>query len=165
MKERLKGMSSYVNFYLRANEIFAPIGSYSRSSEVYKAIDKYVGYNELVSLTPEIFNDVIQEVEEKIARMRKRRAVDENRIRLIMDSANSTMDEKLQAVNDIECNFEEMDAYVDELNFAADVMRVFINMIDAYEYGGDGGLDNDPNHYIYAGIDAIGSMEYVVDKE
>lgn len=158
-------MSSYVNFYLRANEIFAPIGSYSRSNEVYQAIQDHLYYEKLVALTPSILNDVIQEVEEKIARMRKHRATDENRIHLIMDSANSTMDEKLQAVNDIECNFEEMDAYIDELNFVADVMRVFINMIDAYEYGGDGGLDNDPNHYIYAGIDAVGSMEYVVDKE
>ena len=157
-------MSSYVNFYLRVNENFAPIGSWSRSNEIYQVMQYKVPYEKIRPLTSKEISSIIHELEDSAARIERAKAKDQESIKMIMDAANTSLDEKLEAVGQIESNFEEMDAYISEVNFAADTLRVFFNMIDDFKYSDELVFDNDYNHYIYAGIEAYGRMEDVVNE-
>ena len=154
-------MSSYVNFYLRVNDSFAPIGSYSRSSEMYQVMNYYCPYGKIWAFTPGKLLDIIKEFTNKANRMKEERKEDEKRCEMIMQ-ANNPLNEKMEAVYEIESNFEEMDLSIQELEFAADTLRVFYNMIDDFRYcGSSGTFSNDYNHYIYAGVEALGSLENV----
>lgn len=154
-------MSSYVNFYLRVNDSFAPIGSYSRSSEMYQMMQTRCPYEKIAALTSSDLLDVIHEFENKINRMKEVRKADEKRCEMIMQ-ANNSLDEKLQAIEDIESNFTDMDDYIEENQFAADTLRVFCHMIDEFRYTD---FSNDFNHCIYAGIEAAGDLESVFGED
>ncbi len=157
-------MSSYVNFYLRVNDSFAPLGSYSRSSEMYQAMQARCPYEKIAALTSNDLLDIIHGFEDKINHMKEVRKADEKRCELIMQ-ANNPLDEKLQAVDDIESNFADMDDFIEELQFAADTLRVFRNMIEEFKYTDSSNkFSNDFNHYIYAGIEATGDLESVFEE-
>lgn len=156
-------MSSYVNFYLRMNNSFAPIGSYSRSNEIYQAIQHAVPYEKITPLTSRAFDEMIRELESKAQKMADAKKRDQERIALIMNAANTSLDEKLSAVAEIESNFADMDEYISDVNFAADTFRVFLNIIDDVRYSDNTYMDNDCDHYIYAGIEAYGRMEDVIE--
>ena len=158
-------MSSYVNFYLRINDNFAPIGSYSRSSSMYQAMSNVVPYEKIVALRPNQITEVIHNLEESAARMRKVKENDRAMCDKIMNTANNSIEDKLSAIAEIESNFDEMDSYIEEVNFAADTLRVFLNMIDDFRYSDECRFDNDYFHYIYAGIESYGRMEDVADEE
>ena len=153
-------MSSYVNFYLRVNDSFAPIGSWSRSSELYRAMEDYCPYEKLCAFDSATLMDVIHNLEDKIDRMKEMRKFDENRCQMIMQ-ANNSIDEKLEAIYNIESNFEEIDSSIEETAFAADTLRVFYNMIEDFRFSDDGKFSNDYNHYVYAGIEANGDLESI----
>ena len=44
-------MSSYVHFFVRKNDVFAPIATYGRSSKIYYAFDQFAPYGKIRALT------------------------------------------------------------------------------------------------------------------
>ncbi len=152
-------MSSYANFYLRMNDSFAPIGCYSRNSEIYKAVDDFCFYGQIRAFTIEKLNEIINNLESKINNIRKQDKIDEQHCQMIMQAANNSIEAKMEAIYNIESNREERNEYVEELEFAADTFRVFLNMIDDFKYSSlNQNFSNDSNHYIYVGIEACGDL-------
>ena len=90
-------MSSYVNFYLRINDLFVPIGSYSRSSEMYQTMYHYCPYGKIKALTKENLYEVINDLETRAQRIKDFRAADEKRCDMIMQ-ANNALEEKMEDV-------------------------------------------------------------------
>lgn len=43
-------MSSYINFFIRSDNRFLPLGDFSRSSEIYQRLDNNVPYEKLKAL-------------------------------------------------------------------------------------------------------------------
>ena len=152
-------MSSYVNFYLRINDLFVPVGSYSRSSEMYQIMYHYCPYGKIKALTQENIYEVINDLESKVQKIKDSRAVGEKRCEMIMQ-ANNTLEEKIKAISDIMSIFNEMDIDIEELSFSTDTLRVFSNMIEEFSY--DNKFSNDYNHYLYAGIEAEGTLENII---
>ena len=157
-------MSSYVNFYLRVNDKFAPIGSYSRSTEMYKAVSSQLPYEKIRALTAGDLMLYIRDLENAADNVKIVCERDRSHISLIMNAENTSLDEKLDTVDDIEENCRECEDYISELMFAADTLRVFYNMIDEFKYYNESGFTNDAEHYIYAGIEAYGNLESVVGE-
>lgn len=158
-------MSSYVNFYLRINDNFAPIGNYSRSSVMYEVMRDVVPYDKIVALRSNQITEIIHNLEKKMAKLKKDKENDQATCDKIMRIANNTIEEKLSAIAEIESNLDEMDSYIDEVNFTINTLQVFLNMIDDFRYRDDCGFDNDYFHYIYAGIESFGRIENVVNED
>ena len=152
-------MSSYVNFYLRINDLFVPIGSYSRSSEMYQTMYHYCPYGKIKALTKENLYEVINDLETRAQRIKDFRAADEKRCDMIMQ-ANNALEEKMEAISDIMSGFNEMDTNIKEVSFSVDTLRVFSNMIEEFSYNNK--FSNDYNHYLYAGIEADGTLENII---
>jgi len=148
-------MSSYISFFVRVNDTFAPIGSWSRNSEMYQAMQDWCPYEKIRAFSFNDLMNVVKELEDKA------READEKRCQMIMQ-ANNSVEEKMEAVNEIESNYEEMDSFIEEVQFAADTLRVFCNMIDDFKFA-EIKFTNDYNHYIYAGIEVCGTLEEVVE--
>ena len=151
-------MSSYVNFYLRVNDSFAPIGSYSRSNEMYQVVSRGVPYEKIVALKSRDITNFIKQLENSVEDVKKYYEKSKSRIPLIMNAENTSLDEKLATVAEIEQGFDAADEYISEITFAADTLRVFLNMIDDFKYS-NSDFKNDADHYIYAGIEACGRLE------
>lgn len=153
-------MSSYVNFYLRINDLFVPIGSYSRNSKMYQTMYHYCPYGKIKALTKENLYEIINnDLETRIQNIKDFRAADEKRCEMIMQ-ANNTLEEKMEAISDIMSGFDEMDTDIEELSFSADTLRVFSNIIEEFSYNNQ--FSNDYNHYLYAGIEADGTLENII---
>lgn len=152
-------MSSYVNFYLRINDLFVPIGSYSRSSEMYQIMDHYCPYGKIKPLTKDSLYKIINDLEDRKQKIKDFRIANEKRCDMIMQ-ANNTIEEKMEAISSIMSGFNDMDTDIEELSFSADTLRVFSNMIEEFSYNNK--FSNDCNHYLYAGIEADGTLENII---
>lgn len=157
-------MSSYVNFYLRINNNFAPIGSWSRSSQLYQHIHYNIPYEKIKPLTIEELEKIIYELDKDKQKFEKMKIEDEYRINRIMNAENTPLKDKLNAVADIESCFEDIDNTIKEYEYAIIALRIFGEMIDDFHYSSEITFDNDYNHYIYAGIEAYGRIENIVDE-
>ena len=156
-------MSQYINFYLRVNDTFVPVGSYSRSLEIYQIAHNYVPYEHIVNLTEKDFNLMMEDAEARVRKNKSEMQKLKETISLIM-SANSPLREKMAEADNIEEEIREIEESNSGLDFAYDIFLHFYDMINDARYGIDS-LDNDYNHYIYAGIEAVGSLENVVEDK
>ena len=159
-------MSAYVNFYLRVNENFAPLGSYSRSSQIYKIMGAYLPWEKIVALDVSTLQRFRSEVEDILHFTQKDKDRGIAKCKSIMDAANTPLEEKLSAVANIEDNLKELDEYIEELNDAISIFSFFIGMIEDFKYYPSEycSFKGDADHYLYAGIEAIGSIENIVEE-
>ena len=152
-------MSSYVNFYLRMNDKFAPIGSWSRSSAMYQTWQNFVPFEKICPITDETLTRVIDLFEDQISSLEQQKTDYNADISLIMNAENTPLEEKMDGVAGIREEIKEINDEIEGLQFTISTMEVFHNMIEDYRYADDAKFDNDYNNYIYGGIEAFGRLE------
>ena len=155
-------MSSYVNFYLRINDNFAPIGDFSRNSKVYET---YYGcgfssYERILPLHEEHLRILKDYVIRKIKTEKETKERYEKRISLIMNAENTPLNEKLEEIDYIEEAIGEISQDIEEYEYARNYFDFLEDMIVNYHFS-DKSFENDYFHYIYAGIEANGDLESV----
>lgn len=158
-------MSSYVNFYIRVNKSFIPIGSYSRSSSLYQAISQMLPYEKIIALTSEKIGRVIDKIEEEIEAFEKLKEKDKQTCNKILSMIGNSVEEKMASIYSIEAEDENIECELEELKYSKNVLQVYLDMIDEIHYSDGYVMDNDYNHYIYAGVEACGSMENILENE
>lgn len=154
-------MSQYVNFYIRVNNSFIPIADYSRNNYIYRVFE-YLPYEKIKALTYDDF--IIRKDKIKGDREYAEKMIAEvNAKKEFIAKTDASLEEKLQQYNfATECIAEYQDD-IESCNFALDFIYFLEEMIDAIRYNEDGlNMDNDYNHYLYAGIEAIGSIENII---
>ena len=154
-------MSQYINFYVRINDNFAPIGSYSRSSEIYQTAHHRVPYEHITPLRVSDFDEMIKNIEERIDTKKKDKKYYLDMITLVMN-ANNSIGEKMEEVDSLNCSIREIKESIEELEGAMYLFSVYSDMIEDYQYSGIS-YENDYSHYIYAGIEANGTLEDVIE--
>ena len=155
-------MSSYVNFYLRINENFAPIGSFSRNNEVYQYIYSFIPFEKIRPITRHDFSEFIKNINQDIGKYEKYKLDNQADIQRAMSLTDRPVDEIMEYVHKVEFAIQKEDKIISELKYAQDVFIVYQGMIDDARYS-DLCFDNDCDHYIYAGIEACGGMENIVE--
>ena len=154
-------MSSYVNFYLRVNDTFAPIGSYSRNNKMYEYMDCYCPYEKIRPFTVDDFIEIINSLKDNKHNIKQARKTEKKHYTAIIQ-ANNSVEEKLNALYESESSLKEMDKEIAEINFTINTLQIFCNMIDDFKYS-TSDFSNDYNHYIYAGIEACGDINSVTE--
>lgn len=150
----------HINIYLRANDTFIPIGSYIEGTPIFNILNNYAPDLKLAALISQDFitftNDAIERIEaDKVSEEEERKTIS-----TIMNS-NNAIREKLKLIDEIEANIKNYENEINQLEYAKCIFSQFFGMINLLE---ESGLyfDNDADHYIYFGVDAIGSMENVL---
>ncbi len=158
-------MSSYINFYLRVNDNFAPIDSYSRSTELYQAISGNLPYEHIRAYTQADILEWIRTLEGQKERYEETKRQNEKRCSRVMEAKNTPLVEKIQYTEDIDDMNEELDRFIKEIEYTIHTLQIFRSMIDEYKWvDNEDSFKNDYNHYIYAGIEANGTLENVIDE-
>jgi hypothetical protein len=130
---------------------------------MYREINDLVPYEKIRAITPQDLKDYINDLKEAERRVQKMKQEDEQRIQLIMSAANSTLQEKMEYVEEIRANFMEMDDLIEEYSSAVSTLQVYLDMINEFRFSGMY-FDNNYEHYIYAGVEANGDMESIVGE-
>lgn len=147
-------MSSYVEFFIKAGDFYAPIYSECRSGAIYQAFQYQVPYEQSRALTQKDLDEVCSEQRSEKATYEQRISAAQEKIEWLRTSTLSA-EERMEAYND-EC--EMMEYYKEEIANADRVMNFCSWLSDIMEevrYLPDTAkrLEVDPDHYIFVGID------------
>ena len=144
-------MSAYIQFFVRNENAFMPIGIYCRGSKIYEYFDEYTPWEKIKCITRPLLNKIRDDVNEDILSYQKRydRAKE---MKEYVATMNNSMDEKLEQIENIEeilgvCleGIEKAEYVKNYLNFLGDI-------IEAVEYE----EHIDYKSYLYVGIE-VGS--------
>lgn len=146
-------MSSYINFYLKVEDKYCPLGSYSRNCSEYQFFKNFIPYEELAPLTLEKLADVKEDVEFSIGNKKKAIIRYSNDIELIK-TFNNPVEDKMELIENhlstIEEIKEDLEADVSCLAFIHFLTNILTDIgYDAYAKSHDIKADN----YLWAGID------------
>lgn len=161
-------MSSYINFFIRSDDKFLPLGDFSRSSEIYQRLHNDVPYEKLRALTYAELDSIEDDILEDKRVLNDKIATYKNEINLITTFTNS-VEEKIIEIHRVEEAINDIKEELDELDFAKGWFNSLCRMIDsASDY-----TDEEYNHlldadkYIYAGVEVpcVPTLKDVEDEE
>ena len=144
-------MSAYIQFFIRKDEAFMPIGSYCRSSAIYQAFDEYIPWEAIKALNEPLLDkiyglvvDDINHHKEQIEKIKEHRA--------FIATFNNSIDEKMEMLENVEAmlhEYEEGLASLERVKAYICFLKDIIEDVTFTEH-------IDENAYLYAGIE-IGS--------
>ena len=141
-------MSAYIQFFIRNNEAFMPIGTYCRSSAIYQAFDEYIPWEKIRPITEpllrKIYSNVIDDIREYTDHIDKTKEH-----RAFIATFNNPMDEKIEMLDSIEEILGEYEEGLEQLNTVKSYIHFLNDIIEAVEF--EDSIDE--NNYLYAGIE------------
>jgi len=146
-------MSSYISFYLKVEDKYCPLGSYSRNCSEYRFFKDFVPYEKLGPLTLDNLSTIKEDVDFSIKNKEEAIKNYSNNIELIKTFNNSAED-KLQLIGQNLEVVEEFKEGLEEDNKCLTFISFLMNiLIDAnYDtYAKDHGIKAD--NYLWAGIE------------
>lgn len=154
-------MSQYLCVYLRMGDKFTPIGTYSRSNVIYQAFDHFP-YENIRAVKPTDLTKIMSHLREMAEDYNKALQKTLDSIDMIINAANTPLEEKLDAIDNYQDYAEEIKQRIQEVQDAMGIVSTYEDIIDAYHYSEpEEKFENDYFHYLYAGIEAHGSMENI----
>ena len=151
-------MSSYIHFFVRKNDVFAPIATYGRSSKIYYAFDQLAPYGKIRALTASNLRVVDSEYLDRAEYFENQIREVRDRIQLIA-SFNNDLEDKLRAIEGEESFIAEIKADAEETAAAHMFIGFLRDIIAEVEYDSK----YDPDNYLYVGIDC-GDEDGEVDE-
>ena len=122
-------MSQYLNIYIRCNDTFMPLMSFSRSTTMYQAFnDTYVPYGKIKQITEAQVANVKESLTVSTNNMRNIRKKREEEKSLIA-TFNNSAEEKLSLIEDLNMSIDEIDEELEELATAMAMLRVFDDIL------------------------------------
>ena len=139
-------MSSYIQFYIKKKGIYVPIGTYCRSSVIYRNFEADWGV--LKPLTQWRLRNIMTELKEEEERFNKQ--IDENKLKIdFIQEANNSMEEKMHTLSDILYEIDEVQESIEEVQYAIYFVKFLDDILDEC----DDYNDLDADNYIYYGIE------------
>ena len=161
-------MSSYINFFIRSDDKFLPLGDFSRSSEIYQRLHNDVPYEKLRALTYEELDSIEDDILEDKRKYEYKIKEYEKEINLIT-TFNNSAEEKLNEIESVKETIKDIKEEIDELDFAKGWFNSLCRMIDSASAYTDENYNHlvDADKYIYAGVEVpcVPNLKDVEDEE
>lgn len=148
-------MSSYMHFFVRVGDKFAPIATYLRSSKPYEAFERCAPYEKIKALqlrnldaAEEDFREGIESYQKSIEREKAKLEW----LKTASFSSEERMDLYYECTQSIEDYEEELPQLERGLAFCSFLREMISEAKDESKYG-ENPLGLDPAAYIYIGID------------
>lgn len=149
-------MSQYISFYLRCEDKFLPLMSFSRSTTLYQAFnDTYVPYGHIKPVTHHQLMLVAESLSNSESNMRQilvRREAE----KALIPSFNNSTDEKLEAIEELDESIYEIKEELSSIEAAKTTVGVFADIIDEAKYHKDEATINgcSEENYLFVGVEA-----------
>ena len=126
-------MSSYINFYVEKNNVYIPIGSYSRNNPMYRCGGNFTPYEGGRILDHDVFGWFEEEFEEEIKDLKNSIERYNKENELIKDISGATLNEKLERITENEAFIEECKEELDLCEAQLNHLRFLYNINDDYD--------------------------------
>ena len=142
-------MSQYLNFYIKSDNKFLPLFSYSRNSAIYEYANEYAPYDDGKIITSSIINSILNDIkyEEESYTPTLERIAEKKQLICQM---NNSVDDKMQAIFDCNSELNEVNEIKDGLNQARIFYEFLDDILSNIEY--DRYVTN-KNEYLWFGIE------------
>jgi len=149
-------MSAYIQFFIRHEDTFLPIGVFSRNNVIYQVFDDIAPWEKLRPISEMHLNDVdniikslIKEGEDALAR--------EAEERKLIASFNNSVEEKLMALEGRNEFVREVKDDIKNAEAAQRYVWTLRDILESIEY-----TDFNKQPYIYVGIEVEGKVEELI---
>lgn len=144
-------MSAYIQFFIRNENAFMPIGRYIRGSRIYQYFDEYTPYGKIKVVTRPLLDKIRDDVNDDILYYQKRydRAKE---MKEYVAGMNNSMDEKMEWVENIEATLGDCCEEIEKVECVKHYLNFLDDIIDSVEYK----EHIDHKNYLYVGIE-VGS--------
>ena len=144
-------MSAYIQFFIRHNETFMPIGIYCRSSKIYEYFDEYTPWEKIKVVTRPLLDKIRDNINDDILYYQKRydRAKE---MKEYVATMNNSMDEKMEWIENIEATLGDCCEEIEKAEYVKHYLNFLDDIIESVEY--EDGIDY--KNYLYVGIE-VGS--------
>lgn len=143
-------MSSYIHFFVRVNDKFAPIGTYGRSTQIYAAFEQLAPWEKVRSLNFHLLDIAKANLPDKHSLLDSISS-DRERIQLIT-TFNNDIDAKLDAIHELEAGIAEAEEFLREVENARSFIGFLYDILDEAQYS-SGQLVLDAENYLYVGME------------
>ena len=141
-------MSAYIQFFIRNDETFLPIGTYCRSSAIYQAFDEYIPWEKVRAISEPLLRKVYSNVTEDIQHHKEQiEKIKEHRA--FIATFNNTLEEKMEMLENVESMLYEYEEGLDDLERVKSYIHFLEDIIESVEYE----THINENAYLYAGIE------------
>ena len=147
-------MSAYIQFFVRHNDTFLPIGTFSRNSNIYSEFDEYIPWEHLRGLDENLLRKVRENVKEDMERVEHNISEMKEDIDHVME-CNNSLDEKMERISLMREWIKECEDDLESLRFTDYFIAFLFGIIEEAEHTKyyDSMDTIDPGAYVYAGIE------------
>lgn len=144
-------MSAYIQFFVRNDEAFMPIGIYCRVNKIYQYFDEYTPWEKIKPITRPLLNKIRDDINDDILYYQKRydRAKE---MKEYVAGMNNSMDEKMEWIENIESTLDDCTKEMEEAKYVKHYLNFLDDIIESVEYEEHIEYKN----YLYVGIE-VGS--------
>ena len=149
-------MSAYIQFFIRHEDTFLPIGVFSHNNAIYQVFDGIAIWGKIrpvgepaLDSAEKIVKEFIRASKKALARVIK----DKNMIA----NFNNSVEEKLQSINDYNSYIAEVKEDIKGLEAAQQYLWFLRDILEAVEY-----TDFNKDPYLYVGIEVEGKIEELI---
>ncbi len=126
-------MSSYIQFFVRNDEAFMPIGIYPRGSRIYQYFDEYTPWEKIKSVTHPLLDKIRDDVNDDILYFQKR--YDRAReMKEYVATMNNSMDEKMEWIENIEATLSDCCEEIEKAEYVKHYLNFLDDIIESVEY-------------------------------
>ena len=143
-------MSTYLNFFIRKNDVYTEVLSYSKSTLIYDLFREYSPYTKVKKITEPILIAISSDITNGLFDLKEQKAYYQKRINDI-NAMTGSIKEKIEAIDEVMQGVIEVDELEVDYRKAEGLISVLFNLRDTLQYTGDGNvLESDG---IYAGVE------------
>lgn len=148
-------MSQYINFFIRCDDKFLPLFSFSRNSYMYSAFHARAPFEkisviseEIINLSKEVLLDQIDTYQRKVTQYEREKT--------LIPSFDNAVQEKLEELRNIDDLLADIQSELDELGLALNYCAVMHDIIETAKYGEKniGVSSYKEDSLLYCGIEA-----------
>lgn len=149
-------MSAYIQFFIRHEDTFLPIGTFNHNNAIYEVFDGIAVWEKIRPIGEPILNDAEKITKEFIGASEKALArAEEEKSAIVV--FNNTVEEKLQSINEYNSYISEIKQDIKGLEAAQQYLWFLRDILESIEY-----TDFNKAPYLYVGIEVEGKVEELI---
>ena len=149
-------MSAYIQFFIRHEDTFLPIGIFNRNNAIYKVFDGIAKWEKIRPIGEPILNDAEKITKGFIREGEKALARAEEEQRLIA-KFNNSVEDKMEAYKDYSNYISEIREDIEDFKAAQQYLWFLRDILDSIK-----GTDFNKYPYLYVGVEVEGTVEELI---
>lgn len=149
-------MSAYIQFFIRHEDTFLPIGIFSRNNAIYQVFDGVAVWEKIRPIGEPILNNAEKIVKEFISENEKALAR-ANEEKNMIANFNNSVEEKLESIEGYNSYIAEITEDIKGLEAAQQYLWFLRDILDSIK-----GTDFNKYPYLYVGVEVEGTVEELI---